>query len=213
MFSITLTIVIVTAIISFTAFNNEKIKDDLLFWPAEIRSGNQWYRFITCGFVHGDLLHLAFNMLSLYSLGLVTEGDLFSSPALFGSNGKIAYLILYLTALIASVIPDYIYHKDNVGYRALGASGAVSAVIFAFIILQPARRLSILFLPIPGGVPAYVYGLVFLGISIYLSRKGNDNIGHRAHISGAVYGILFTIVAARIFAGFDVLRNFVENVF
>lgn len=211
MFSITLSIIIITALISFAAFRNEKIKEDLLFWPAEIARRNQYYRFITGGFVHGDLIHLAFNMISLYSLGEYAEKRLFSNPVLFGENGKLLYLLLYLSAIIVSVLPDYFSKKDNYAYRALGASGAVSAVIFAFIVLQPTMKLYLLFIPIP--VPAYIFGLVFLGISAYLSRKGHDNIGHLAHFSGAIYGILFTIITAKLFTGFDVVAHFINAVF
>lgn len=211
MFSITLSIIIITCIISFPAFNNEKIKDDLLFWPAQINSRNQYYRFITCGVVHGDLLHLAFNMISLYSLGEFAERRLFNNPAIFGEGGKMLYLLLYVSAIVVSVLPDYFKYRTVWGYRALGASGAVSAVIFSFIILQPSMELYLFFIPIP--VPAYIYGIIFLGLSIYLSKKGNDNIGHMAHFTGAVYGILFTIIAAKLTSGFDVVRYFIETVF
>jgi len=89
MISITLSIIIITAITSFIAFSNENLKEKLLFWPAEIKSHKQYYRFITCGLVHGDLMHLAFNMISLMSFGEFLEINLFTHPALFGHNGKI----------------------------------------------------------------------------------------------------------------------------
>lgn len=211
MFSITVTIILITGLISFTAFNNQKISNDLIFWPAEIDSRRQFYRFFTGGLIHADWTHLLFNMISLYSIGEYAELRLFRSPSLFGDHGKLIYLLLYLSAIIASVIPDYFKHRDNYSYRALGASGAVSAIVFSFIILEPAMKLYLFFIPIP--VPAYVYGLAFLLLSLYLSRKGTGNIGHMAHFSGAVYGILFTIVAARLYSGFDVIAHLMNSVF
>lgn len=211
MFSITVTIIIITCLISFAAFSNQRITDDLIFWPAEMARRRQYYRFFTCGLIHADLMHLLFNMFSFYSIGEFAEQRLFSSPDLFGERSKVFYLVLYISAIAVSVLPDYFKHRDNYGYRALGASGAVSAVVFAFILLQPSMKLYLFFIPVP--VPAYIYGLVFLGLSLYLSRKGTGNIGHLAHFSGAIYGILFTIIAARMYAGFDVIAHFVESVF
>lgn len=210
MISITLSIVIITAIISFTAFSNEKIKEDLLFWPAEIDSRKQYYRFITCGLVHGDLMHLAFNMISLLSFGEFLEISMFSHPNLFGHSGKIVYLSLYVLALVVSVIPDYFQYRHNYSYRALGASGAVSAVIFATILLNPATPIRLMFIPID--IPGYIFGFIFLGLSAYLARRGRDNIGHRAHFSGAIFGVLFTIVVCKWLANYDVLKAFVEAI-
>ncbi|MCG7858707.1 rhomboid family intramembrane serine protease [Flavihumibacter sediminis] len=210
MFSITLSIVIITVVISFIAFNNEKVKEDLLFWPAEIDSRKQYYRFITCGFVHGDLMHLAFNMISFWSFGEFLEVGLFSHPTLFGDNGKMMFLLLYFLALIFSVLPDYFQHRNNFSYRALGASGAVSAVIFSAIMLQPGMPLRLLFIPID--IPGYIFGFIFLGISAYLAKRGGDNIGHRAHFSGAIFGVLFTIVAAKLLADYDVMSHFIETI-
>lgn len=211
MISITLCIIIITCLISFPAFSREKIKEDLLFWPAEIQSRNQYYRFITGGFVHGDLMHLAFNMISLLSFGEYLESTyLFSSPALFGSNGKLVYIGLYALGLIFSVLPDYFQYRNNFSYRALGASGAVSAVIFATIILQPSMPLRLLFIPID--IPGYIFGFIFLALSAYLAKRGGDNIGHRAHFSGAIFGVLFTIVAGKLLANYDVIGSFTEAI-
>jgi membrane associated rhomboid family serine protease len=209
MFSITVTIIIVTCLISFAAFSSPKITDDLIFWPAEMASRGQYYRFFTCGLIHADFVHLLFNMISFYSIGQYAELRLFKSPDLFGESGKVFYLVLYISALAVSVLPDYFKHRDNYGYRALGASGAVSAVVFSFIILEPNMKLYLFTIP----MPAYIYGAAFLLLSLYLSRKGKGNIGYLAHFSGAVYGILFTIIAAKLYSGFDVIRHFIESVF
>ena len=209
MFSITVAIIILTCLVSFSAFGNEKIKENLLFWPAEINSRNQYYRFLTYGFVHGDMMHLLFNMISFYSFGEYVEKYLFSFSHIFGSQNKLFFVILYFSALIVSGIPDYIMNRNNFSYRALGASGAVCAVIFAFIILEPNREISF-FLILP--MRAYIFGLLFLAISVYLAKKGADNIGHRAHYTGALYGILFVIIGAKLHSNFDVVKAFLDQV-
>jgi membrane associated rhomboid family serine protease len=206
MFSITLSIIILTCLISVTAFNNDKIKNDLLFWPAEIDDRRQFYRFLTYGLVHGDIMHLAFNMISIYSFGEYVEKYLFSHPTLFGASGKIIYLILYVSAIIVSAIPDYVMYRNTYAYRALGASGAVCAVIFAGIVLSPTLPINLFFIPID--IPGYIFGAIFLAISVWLGKRGGDNIGHRAHFTGAIYGILFTIIVGRAVAHYDVVKAF-----
>lgn len=210
MFSITTIIIIVTCVVSLGAFNNPRLKNDLLFWPAEIEDRNQYYRFLTYGFVHGDFLHLAFNMLSLYSFGTYVEKYLYTQSFLFGHSAASMYIALYVLGLIISTIPDYFYYKNYSAYRALGASGAVCAVIFSGIMLQPKLPISMFFIPI--AIPGYLFGIIFLLISIWLGKRGGDNIGHRAHISGAIFGVLFTIIAARAFSGFDVVKAFLDEV-
>jgi len=196
--------------VSFIAFGNERLKNDLLFWPAEVDDRRQFYRFLTYGFVHGDIMHLGFNMISLYSFGLFVEKYLFTQSHLFGHSGATMYILLYFLGLIVSAIPDYFYYKNYSGYRALGASGAVCAVIFSGIMLYPKLPIGIIFLPFE--IPGYIFGVIFIGISIWLGRRGGDNIGHRAHISGAIFGILFTIIAAKAFSGFDVVKSFLDQV-
>ncbi|MFT3705700.1 MAG: rhomboid family intramembrane serine protease [Agriterribacter sp.] len=210
--SITLIIVILTCIVSIVAFNNDKIKADLIFWPAVIQNNRQYFRFISYGFVHADYIHLSFNMLSLYSFGSFIENDLFSGPYFFGEKGKVIFLIMYLGALIVSTIPDYIKYRGIYGYTALGASGAVSAVIFAGIILQPQMPITLLFIQ---NIPGYIFGILFLGISAYLAKKGTGNIGHMAHFIGALFGLVFTIVVVKFFAVShnDVLGDFIKSVF
>ena len=210
MFSITVSIIVLTCLVSFSAFGNERIKENLLFWPAEVDSRKQFYRFLTYGFVHGDLMHLGFNMISLYSFGEYVEKYLFSYPHIFGSQNKIFYFALYILALIVSAIPDYIMQRNNFAYRALGASGAVSAVIFAGITLNPTIPINLFFIPID--IPGYIFGFLFLALSVYLARKGADNIGHRAHFSGAIFGVLFTIIAVRVHSNFDVIKAFLDQV-
>ncbi len=204
-FTMTVVIILVTALISFGAFSNQKMKYDFIFYPPAVRDG-QWYRFITHGLIHADPIHLIFNMLALYSLGSVLEAN-FTSEVLFGRYGRIVYLLLYLTALIFASVPDYIKHRNNSYYQSLGASGAVAAVIFGTILLSPTAMLSFFFIPMPG----FVFAILFLVISTVLARKGGDNIGHGAHISGAIYGLLFTYVAIELFTDFNLIQHLIET--
>lgn len=208
MFSITIAIIAVTAIISFIGFQNHKVMEDLLFWPAAIRERNQYHRFLTCGFIHLDVTHLLFNMISLYAFGEYVELGLFSSSGLFGSYGKMFYLGLYLSAIIVAIIPDFFIHRNSPGYRSLGASGAVSAVVFSAILLKPLTPLRIFLIPID--IPGFIFGGIFLLISAVLARTGRGGVAHGAHFSGAVYGILFTSIAAKLFADFNAIKVFIH---
>ena len=208
-FSITLIIVIITSIISISGFSNEKIKDDLIFYPPYVKRG-QVYRFITHGLIHADPAHLIFNMLALYSFGEALE-KIFSSPVIFGTNGKFLYLLLYFTALIIASVPDFFKHKDNFYYRSLGASGAVSAVIFSAILFSPNTGIGLIFLP-GLNIPGYIFAIIYLVISTILAKRGKDNIGHTAHITGAIYGLIFTYIATKVLTNFDILDWFWKQV-
>lgn len=183
--SITLIIVIIIALVSFAGFNNEELRNKLLLWPKRMDSPGEYYRFLTCGFVHSDYMHLIFNMLALYSFGDAVE-------AYFGMIGLPYYLfpLLFLSAIVASSIPSFFRHKNNAYYRSLGASGGVSAVVFAAIYFAPWNKVILFIFPVPGIILAVAY----LAYSYYMDKKGNDNIGHDAHFSGAVYGFLFTLI-------------------
>jgi len=207
--TITLIIIIATCIVSFTAFSNDKVINDLIFDPPAITYRNQWYRFFTCGFIHADYMHLGFNMYSFYMFGDAIE--FFFVKIFPGNSGKGMFAILYVTALFFCLIPTYLKNKENYNYRSLGASGAVSAIVFAYIVLAPTARFQFLFIR---GLefPAIVFGIIYLGISAYLSKKGGGNINHSAHFWGAVYGIVFLIVTCNIFTKFKPVGNFIEQV-
>jgi membrane associated rhomboid family serine protease len=207
--SITLAIILITALVSFPAFNNEKLRNDLLFWPYMVERYQQHYRFITGGVVHADLFHLAFNMISLYSFGMALEQSLF--PAVFGEKSKVLYGFLYISSIVFASLHDFIKHRNDQGYRALGASGAVSAVIFSAIVIVPGMPIRFFFFPID--IPGYLFGFVFLGFSYYFAKKGGGNIGHNAHFWGAVYGVVFTLIAGRAFSHLDLLKRFLMEVF
>ena len=157
-------------------------------------------------------MHLIFNMYALNSFGEIMEKYILSSSALFGANGKWVFLLLYISGIIVSVIPDFIKYRNQSYYRALGASGAVSAIIFSYIMLQPNQKIGIIFLPSSMALPAYIMGILFIGISIVLAKKGTGNIGHRAHVSGAIYGLIFTIVSAKLLTNYDVIGAFINAI-
>ena len=185
MFSITIIIIVVTCLITLAGFKNPKVVDELIFWPPAITEKHQYYRFITCGLIHADYIHLLFNMLTLYFFGTIMEAYYQGQLGL----QKWYYLALYIGALIVSNIPTYLKHRKDYNYRSLGASGAVSAVLFAFILLRPWQRIIVLVFP----VPAIVYGGLFLVYSMYMSKKGGDHVNHDAHFYGAIFGVVFTI--------------------
>ncbi|MEP7372002.1 MAG: rhomboid family intramembrane serine protease [Chitinophagaceae bacterium] len=205
--SITLIIIVITVSVSIGAFSSQKIMDDLIFYPPAISHRNQWYRFFSCGLIHADWGHLIFNMLALYLFGQKLEGY-FSQ--VFGEKGRIFYLVLYITALGVSVLPTYFKNKDNYHYRSLGASGAVSAVIFSSILFDPLTGIGLFFIPVY--VAGFIFGLIYLLISQWLDKRGEGNINHSAHIFGALFGIVFTLVAGQLFSDFSVLDFFVTQI-
>jgi membrane associated rhomboid family serine protease len=129
----------------------------------------------------------------------------------FQGNTIMLYIVLYVLAIIFSCLPDYFKYKDEYSYRALGASGAVSAVIFSAILLEPTMPLRFFFIPID--IPGWLFGLLFLALSAYMAKRGNDNIGHSAHFWGGVFGLVFTWLASRAFTDVNVIQRFIEDVF
>src|SRR4030095_659624 len=209
MISMTVIIIIITCLVSVVAFSNHKVLDDLIFWPPAISNRRQYYRFFTCGLIHADFIHLAFNMYSLYIFGEYVE---LKFMEVFGTYGRIFYLAMYITALPICLLPTYARNRDNYHYKSLGASGAVSAVVFAFIFLEPLRRLGLVFLPQDFMIPGFIFGLVYLGISTYLDKKGGGSINHSAHIWGALYGISFLIVFGNVFGRYNPFQQFIKEV-
>jgi membrane associated rhomboid family serine protease len=185
MFTITLSIIVLTSLISITALNNPRIMEDLIFWPPAINMRHQYYRFITCALIHADLVHLAFNMFTLFFFGRYLEAHYMGELGL----PHYTFLVLYVGAVIVANIPTYLKRKDDYAYRSLGASGGVCAVLFAFVLLRPWETLYIIVIPIP----AIIYAGLFLAYSVYMSRRGGDNVNHDAHFWGALFGVVFTI--------------------
>jgi membrane associated rhomboid family serine protease len=209
--TLTLIIIIATVVISFLAMNSEPLMDKCIFHPYSIaKDPSQWYRAVTCGFIHADIPHLAFNMFSFYMFGDIVEQYFMF---LFGEIGKILYLLLYVSALVVCIIPTYYQHKKKYNYYSLGASGAVSAIVFAGIFLQPIMKIG--FFVIPPIIPGFIFGPLYLGLTVYLSKKGPGSINHSAHLWGSLYGIAFLILASKIYGiqgQSDVLGNFIYQV-
>lgn len=181
-------IILVTAVTSFFAFNNRTLFHKLKFNASYIRSG-EWYRLFSGALVHADFMHLAFNMLALWFSGQVAEA-FFQHVLQSQVGGSIAYTVFYIIAIPMSSLYSYEKHKDDSWYNAVGASGAVSAVLFCFVLLNPGATLAVYFIP----MKAWIFAFLYLGLSWFMARRGNDNIGHDAHFFGAVFGVLVTVI-------------------
>lgn len=204
--SITIILIAITTVVSLIAFNNHNLLDQFIFYPPAIRRG-QFYRFFSCGLIHADWGHLIFNMIALYMFGEIVEAKFVE---VFDRYGKLVYLAMYVLALGASVIPTYFNNKDNYHYRSLGASGAVSAVIFAGILFFPLVGIGLFFIPVY--IAGFLFGILYLFISGWFGKKGGGNINHSAHIFGALFGVGFTIIACLAFSDYPVLENFVDQI-
>jgi membrane associated rhomboid family serine protease len=218
-FSVTLIIIIITVLVSIGGFRSQKLVNDLIFYPPAVTEQKQWYRFFTCGFIHADIRHLVFNMFVLYifgegkietSYGTIYTGVEFKFIQLFGTNGKLIYLTMYILALGACLLPTFAKHKNDYYYRSLGASGAVSAVIFANILFHPLTGMGLFFIPVY--IAGFLFGTLYLIISSWLEKRAQDNVNHSAHIFGAFFGIAFTILVCRLFSDYPVLRLFIDQI-
>lgn len=186
---ITFALLIIIGGISLVTMNDNNIKQRFMFNAYAVSRHREWWRFFTHGALHADFMHLFFNMLSFYFFGPFVE-KMFCHPDYFGPEmGRLVYILLFIGALPVSCIFTYFKQKDNAYYNALGASGAVSAIIFASILLNPLSTIYVYVIP----VPAWLYGPIFLLYSSYASRRGGDNIGHDAHFWGAVYGFVLPL--------------------
>jgi membrane associated rhomboid family serine protease len=188
--SLVLIILIITIFISWQAFQNTHLQERLLFIPYNVKRKQEYYRLISHIFIHADITHLAFNMLSLYSLGSMFEQQLNFEYGV--AIGSIHFLILYLLGGLSAALVIYLRNQNNPTYRSLGASGAVSAVIFASIIWNPNMSLMFMFIPIP--IPAYLFGPIYLLIEFFALRRGGTGIAHDAHIGGALFGIIYVLI-------------------
>lgn len=187
--SITVLIIVLTCITSVAAFNNQRFMQQLIFSPYTIKRNKEWFRFLSSGFLHSNWAHLFFNMYVLFLFGKITEAYFMNT---FGNAGATLYIILYMISISLSEAYSYFRYQDNPGYASLGASGAVSAVVFASILFQPLNKIGIIFFPI--GIPGFIFGILYLLYSMYMARNANDNVGHYAHFYGAVFGFLFPVV-------------------
>ena len=182
-FNHTVTIIIITVIISMVAFSNQNVMNRLIFWPPAMQRG-QYDRFITHGFIHVDGMHLLFNMFTLFFFGSIIES--FYRQCCY----ELGFILFYLGGLIFAILPSYLKHKNDVRWASLGASGAVSAVLFAYVLFEPWKLIFVFFIP----VPAIIFAVLYVAYSIWSGKKGNSNINHSAHLWGAAYGVIMTLI-------------------
>lgn len=199
---ITYLLLVVTILISVMAFNNNTLKWKLMFNPYNVVHNNEWYRSFTHAFIHADWTHLIFNMFVLYSFGTALE-DLLSIN--YGAKGYLYFGCLYIGGILFSTILSIRNHKDNVHYNSLGASGAVMAVLFAFVMMMPSAKLMLLFIPVP--IPAYIMAPLILVMEYYMSKRGGTGIAHDAHFAGAIFGIVFMIIV-----DYHLLLDFISKI-
>jgi membrane associated rhomboid family serine protease len=200
--SITIIIIVVTVLVSVMAWRNYSLMERFIMNPYRVASRGEYYRLITSGFLHADWGHLLFNMISFYFFAGFIE-QLFYY--LFGGSGAFYLIGFYLAAILVSDIPTFLKHRNDPGYNSLGASGGVSAIIFAAILFRPLTPIYLFFIPI--GIPGFIFGPLYLAYSYYESRRGAGNINHDAHFYGALFGILFMIIVYP-----EVLPAFIEQI-
>ncbi|MFN5324339.1 MAG: rhomboid family intramembrane serine protease [Bacteroidota bacterium] len=180
-------ILVLTVILSIASFYNRDLMARLIFNPYMIQVRRQWWRFFTCGFIHADWLHLGINMLVFWSFGQAVEtyyGYVFEDKSVF------YFILLYLGGIVISITPSYKKHLHNPGYNALGASGAVAAILFTAILFDPLKPIYLYGII---SIPGIILGIAYLAYSYYMDKKGNDHINHDAHFWGAVFGVVFTL--------------------
>jgi len=188
----TIFIVIATVLISLVAFSNQSVMDKLLFSPYRTIYNKEWYRLLTHGFVHADYVHLFINMYVLYSFGSAVE-SIFKSLQYSGviQSWILHFSVLYFGGIVIASLTTLKKHKDNIYYHSVGASGAVSAIVFTFIFFAPLSKLLFMFI-IP--IPAIVFGILYLAYTHYMSKKGGDYINHDAHFVGSVFGFIYPLL-------------------
>ena len=187
---ITIAIIIACVVCSLLAFNSTAVFNKYLFSPYATYHYKQYYRLFTHAFLHGDYMHLAFNMYALYLFGQVLEENYF--PLLFQKKAIFYYILLYVGGILFSSLFDLFKQKDNPSYSSIGASGAVTAIVFSAILINPTMGMGIMFIPV--FIPAWLFGMLYLFYSWYMGKRQLDNIGHNAHFWGAVFGFVFTIL-------------------
>lgn len=199
--SVNILLLISIGIVSYFCFTNREIFSKLLFNPYVIAREKEYYRFISSAWLHADMMHLFINLYVLYSFGNYLE---YIVNMWFGHVGALYYLFIFLGSVIIGHIPSYIKHKNYYGFSSVGASGGVSGVLFACILVDPLMELR-LFFAIP--INSLIFGILYLMYTYYMSKKGQDNINHDAHLWGAIGGMILLIVVKP-----EVLQRFIYQI-
>ncbi|MFZ1528764.1 MAG: rhomboid family intramembrane serine protease [Ferruginibacter sp.] len=183
---ITMMLIAANVIVSLIGFSNASFLGKTIMHPYTVKRNNEYHRMITSGFLHADYMHLFFNMFTLYFFGQAVE-TIFNR---YGLGGNAAYLLLYFIGLVVSDIPSYLKHQNDYNYRSLGASGAVSAVVFAAIVFNPWSSIYIY-----GAIKisAALYAVLYIVYCVYMGKRGGDNVNHDAHLWGSLFGLVFTL--------------------
>ncbi|MDB4655408.1 rhomboid family intramembrane serine protease [Flavobacteriales bacterium] len=185
----TIILLIITVLASISAFQSPDLKAKLMFNASLVKHSNQWYRVLTHAFIHADWFHLMANGYVLWMFGDTVE---YYMDSYRGEVGQFYFLSLYLGGILCSSLPAFVKHQDNFYYNSLGASGAVSSVLFAAIFFDPMATWGLVFIPFIE-FPAILFGVAYLLFEWYMDKKSNDNIAHDAHFWGAAFGIVFAI--------------------
>ncbi|GGH11626.1 rhomboid family intramembrane serine protease [Mucilaginibacter phyllosphaerae] len=184
----------ITLATSLWAFSNEEIYARFILNPYGVSRGQRVYTIITSGLIHKDWNHLFFNMLSYYFFAFQLEALL----------GHWQFGVLYVLSLILSDLPSIQKHKEDIWYNSLGASGAISAVIFSFIMFAPTASMGLMFIPIP--IPAWIFGILYLVYCHFASKHARDNVNHDAHLYGAISGVVITFALHH-----DIINEFIRQ--
>jgi len=175
----------ITVAVSWLGFERPRLLDRLTLWPPAIDKYGQYDRLVTHAFVHADWMHLLFNMITLFFFGPLAE-RFYANAA-----GPLAFPLFYVAAIVVAILPTYMKHRHDARYRSLGASGAVSAVLFTYVLLNPWGLIGVMFIP----VPAIVFGVLYLAYSWWADRNGaHGNVNHSAHFWGAAFGVACALV-------------------
>lgn len=198
---VTYVLMAIIGLVTYVAWQRPELHRKLMLNPYNTLRQRQFYRLLSSGFVHNNSVHLFLNLLTLYFFGLAIE-QIFGYA--FRGFGIVLYVLLFLTAIVIANIPTLLKHKDNPNYNSLGASGGVSALVLTFVLFDPLRDLCLYgILCLPG----YILGGLFIAYSIIMSQRNVDNINHDAHLFGALYGVIFTLLLRP-----QTLRTFLEAI-
>ena len=202
--SITFIIIILTSLISLKVFKDEIMFYKYSFIPYQVKHQKEHYRLITYAFLHADLPHLLFNMFSFYMFGELIEKQLRLNYGTF--IGEIHFIIIYLVGALIATIWPYIRNSENINYISVGASGAVSSVLFASMLWNPTMEVGVIFLPF--SIPSYIFAPLYLAFEYWSLKRGKSNIAHDAHIGGAIFGICYVSLI-----NFDKIKLFFHLIF